>query len=127
VQREDIIRGWLLVKFLYCMVMSILMHMSMPEMNTYERNMMDTATSMSMMSIPSLATSQYVEETTSTPPTTDAAISCEVGMNADVTKSCSDGEYCFLDVGVCNTKMTVYEGNCVTIPTICTLEYNSVW
>jgi hypothetical protein len=100
-----------------CMSMMITMPTA-PSMTYQMMSMTMDVTSMSMMSLPSLVTSQYVA---------DATMSCEIGMNADVAKSCPDGEYCSLGMGACDTKMTVYDGVCVTIPTICTLDYDPVW
>lgn len=48
---------------------------------------------------------------------------CEIGPSANATKSCGTGEFCELDVGVCNTKVAVFEGTCTAIPQACTLNY----
>lgn len=53
---------------------------------------------------------------------------CQVGPSADPTTDCSiDGEFCQLDIGVCNNKSGIHDGVCVTVPQACTLEYDPVW
>ena len=52
---------------------------------------------------------------------------CEVGPEADKDMSCLDGEFCQLDMGVCNSKMGFHTGVCAPIPTVCTMIYLPVW
>lgn len=53
---------------------------------------------------------------------------CEVGPSADPAMSCTvEGEFCQLDMGVCNNKSAIQYGVCAMIPQACTLEYDPVW
>ena len=52
---------------------------------------------------------------------------CQLGSFADPTMTCASGEFCQLDLGVCNDASGIHNGTCVAIPTYCTEEYNPVW
>ena len=55
-------------------------------------------------------------------------VACQVGPSADPALGCAtEGEFCQLDTGVCNNKSGIHDGVCVTIPQVCTEEYNPVW
>ncbi len=51
---------------------------------------------------------------------------CEIGPMADPAKSCESGQFCQLDVGVCNTKSGVFAGVCTTKPEACIEIYDPV-
>mmetsp|Transcript_29629 Transcript_29629/g.54292 ORF Transcript_29629/g.54292 Transcript_29629/m.54292 type:complete len:713 (-) Transcript_29629:359-2497(-) len=53
---------------------------------------------------------------------------CQVGPNADssMALACEAGEFCQLDIGVCNDESGVHEGTCAQTPFLCTLEYDPV-
>ena len=61
--------------------------------------------------------------------TTEAAgVECQVGSAANPDLDCmNEGEFCQLDMGVCNNKSGIHYGVCVEIPQMCTEEYNPVW
>ena len=55
-------------------------------------------------------------------------VACQVGPSADPALGCAtEGEFCQLDTGVCNNKSGIHDGVCVTIPQVCTEEYNPAW
>ena len=51
---------------------------------------------------------------------------CESGPMADPAKSCDSGQFCQLDVGVCNTKNGVFTGACEIKPEACIEIYDPV-
>ncbi|KAL3774151.1 hypothetical protein ACHAW5_010605 [Stephanodiscus triporus] len=51
---------------------------------------------------------------------------CQLGPFEDPTTTCDLGEFCQLDVSVCNDLSGIHNGTCVTIPNVCTEEYNPV-
>ena len=53
---------------------------------------------------------------------------CQVGPSADPAMNCTiEGEFCQLELGLCNNKSGIYDGVCAEIPQVCTEEYNPVW
>ena len=53
---------------------------------------------------------------------------CQIGEAADPATACTAvGEFCQLEIGVCNNKSGIHDGACATVPQVCTEEYNPVW
>ncbi len=52
---------------------------------------------------------------------------CQLGSFVDPTMTCESGEFCQLDMSVCNDESDVHNGTCASIPQWCTEEYNPVW
>ena len=68
--------------------------------------------------------------TTATVATTVAAsgTECQIGPSADSAMDCQiEGEFCQLDMGVCNNKSGIHDGVCMAVPQACTADYNPVW
>jgi hypothetical protein len=58
--------------------------------------------------------------------TSAGGIECEIGPMADPAKTCESGQFCQLDVGVCNTKNGVFNGACAIKPEVCIEIYDPV-
>ena len=53
---------------------------------------------------------------------------CQIGPSADSAMDCQiEGEFCQLDMGVCNNKSGIHDGVCMAVPQACTADYNPVW
>jgi hypothetical protein len=53
---------------------------------------------------------------------------CQLGSFADPAMTCALGEFCQLDMSVCNNDVSgIHNGICAAIPQFCTQEYNPVW
>ena len=59
-------------------------------------------------------------------PTPPVDTECESGPMADPAKSCDSGQFCLLDVGVCQTKIGVFTGACEIKPEVCIEIYDPV-
>jgi hypothetical protein len=59
--------------------------------------------------------------------TLSVGMPCQLGSFADPTMTCALGEFCQLDMSVCNDLSGIHNGTCVAIPNFCTEEYNPVW
>ncbi|KAL3769180.1 hypothetical protein ACHAW5_000650 [Stephanodiscus triporus] len=51
---------------------------------------------------------------------------CQLGSFADPAMTCALGEFCQLDMSVCNDVSGIHNGTCTAIPQFCTQEYNPV-
>jgi hypothetical protein len=55
-------------------------------------------------------------------------VDCKVGPAADPSLVCgTPGQFCRLEVGVCNTEPAIRPGVCVETPDMCTMDMNPVW
>jgi hypothetical protein len=53
---------------------------------------------------------------------------CEVGPAADATLGCgTPGQFCQLEMGVCNNKAGIHPGVCIETPDMCTMDMNPAW
>jgi hypothetical protein len=53
---------------------------------------------------------------------------CEVGPAANASLGCgTPGQFCQLEMGVCNNEADIHPGVCVETPTMCTFDMNPAW
>jgi hypothetical protein len=61
-------------------------------------------------------------------PTTNSSNYCEIGPSADPSLDCGTaGQFCQLEMGICNNKNGIHPGICVESPVACTEEWNPAW
>ena len=67
-------------------------------------------------------------ETTSTSVPVAGGTYCEVGPAADASLGCeTPGQFCQLEMGVCNNETGIHPGVCVETPDMCTMDMNPAW
>jgi len=53
---------------------------------------------------------------------------CEVGPAANASLGCgTPGQFCQLEMGVCNNEADIHPGVCVETPIMCTMDMNPAW